>query len=327
MRHGRIPVARRLAACAVVACLALSFLDMASGVPADSPRETSVEGDGALGLTGMDWFVWDRHDPENSHLMVWVNVTNPGGEPATGLRGEMRGADPAYVHSAYLGSMSGSVARGGSSTNDFFVLPRTTTTVSASISSSSFTGQLGLEVTSPTGKSFQAPPAGAQASVTLTTDAVNEGAFGLWTATVSHAGGVRGFSYTLNFEVEFADDGAENVTLAQLPAGANYQLYFNIWADEPYPTLPPNLSIWLNGTVVGEGGPRQVSYVVGGEGPAQEATPSGAGGPSGEFPVGPALALAAGVALVVVLFVFRAPLKRRTSSLKLPAFGGKGQAP
>lgn len=310
-----LPPQRRWVAFVVGIGIALPLANAGASASAGARDDAA---DGSLELTDLDWFVWDYHNPENSHLMVWFNVTNPGGEPATALRGEMRGADPAWVHDAYLGTVSGSVPRGGSTSHRFSVLPRTTTTVTTTISNAPPLATLGLTVESPTGKTFQAPSGGTQASVTIPPADVNEGAFGEWTATVSHTGGLRGFSYSLYTEVEFMDDGAQNVTLAQLPAASSYQLYFNIWADEPYPTLPPYLTIYLNGTVAGEGGPRDVSYVVHGEGPAMDTTPTAGEGEAGGVPLEFMVAAVAVAAAAVAAVALRVPLGRRLATLKIP---------
>ncbi len=284
---------RRLLTWALGATIVLSLVAVAA-FPGPGGHETPAEPDappppaaGGLEVSDLDWFVWERNSPEGSHLKTWVNVTNPGNEPATNMTAEMRGATTAIVFRAGDEGMSGNVGRGGSSSHTFEVIPRTTARVSAQITSNSLLGSIGLEVVSPSGKVYAGASSGQSASVMLALPDVNDGVFGEWSATVSHTGGVRGFSYSLGISSDYTD-AFENVSLLELPAGETYHFYFNIWADEPYTTVPPDLSITVNGTVVGDQGPERVSFVARFEEPVQQIpveAPTGGGGAlsPGEF--------------------------------------------
>lgn len=204
-----------------------------------------------------------------THLQVWVDVTNPGSDPATSLTAEMRGADPAIVLGDESYTHEATVSRGGSTTETFEVIPRTILTVSARISSNSPLGSIGLSVTSPGGNEYAGTPSNNGAEVTVPRADVDAGVFGGWSATVTHTGGLRSISYTFTTSFEYTD-ATDNLSLAQLPPGETYRFYYNIWAQEPDTTIPPGMTITVNGTVVEGGVETRVSYLARVGGPVEE---------------------------------------------------------
>jgi hypothetical protein len=249
---------------------------------------------------------WEDAVPDGTHLTVWVDATNGANESATDLRAEMRGADPAIVLWDKSQEFQGTVRRGASETVSFRMIPRTTATVAVQVTNNAPLGALGLALASPGGQNFTAAGTGATASIQLTQSDVEAGIFGDWVATVSHAGGLQTLQFVLTVSSQYTD-AFENVSLAELPAGATYRFYFNIWSESPPHEPPPGVTITLNATVHGEGEPVRLSFVAAPGQPVQRTAAQAGAVKSEESMVGVAvgISIAASAALAALWWARR----------------------